>query len=156
MLRSDVGTRRTSTLRSLSRAARRTGPSSDRCSLRRSPRCRQRLLLPDPLPDSAPQKADKRFKVESIRTTALGNNPKKAHSAARASLQEATFLPFLGDCYMVLGLDYFRFQFTGKSILASTHFDGACKLYAKKGAVRVQESDGTETSSTTSAGDLQQ
>ena len=61
-------------------------------------------------------------------------------------------LHFLGDCYMVPGVDYFRFEFVGKLMPSTAQFDGVCKLCSKKGAVRVHEFSGTETSSSTLSG----
>ena len=85
-----------------------------------------------------------------------GTNP-KGFDPQSAALQAEYNVPasrrngvklihFLGDCYLVLGLDCFRFLFMDVSKRASSHFDGVCQLCCKRGTVRAQESDGTETS----------
>ena len=79
-------------------------------------------------------KTDKRLKSESVRTSA----------AARAGLEDGLFvsasgrngvinLHFLGDCFIVPGLDCFRFQFMGKLMPPTTQFDGVCKTVCKEG-----------------------
>ena len=57
---------------------------------------------------------------------------------------------FLGDCYMIPGIDYFRYQYLEQLMPSISDFVGVCKLCSKKGSVRVHESSGTETLSSTS------
>ena len=59
-------------------------------------------------------------------------------------------LHFLGDCYMIPGIDYFRYQYFGQPTPTISEFDDVCKLCSKKGSAQVHESSGTETSSSTS------
>ena len=106
-------------------------------------------------------RADKRLKSESSRTQVLGDNPKEVRDCARRLLEPGYYvsasgrsatriLHFLGDCYMIPGIDYFRCQYSGQLMPSISEFDGVCKLCSKKGSVRVHESSGTETSSSTS------
>ena len=55
---------------------------------------------------------------------------------------------------MIPGIDYFRYQYLGRLMPAISEVDGVCKLCSKKGSVRVHESSGTETSSSTSQGEI--
>ena len=88
------------------------------------------------IPDAA--RTDKRMKRASSRTLVFGNNP-NVREAARLALEGGyhvsasgrngvRILHFVGDCCMVPGLGYFRFQFMGKLLPSTSHFDGACKL----------------------------
>ena len=110
-------------------------------------------------------RADKRLKSESCRTQVLGDNPKEVRDCARRLLEPGYYvsasgrsatrlLHFLGDCYMIPGIDYFRYQYLGQLVPSISEFDGVCKLCSKKGSVRVHESSGTETSSSTSQGGI--
>ena len=110
-------------------------------------------------------RADKRLKSESSRTQVLGDNPKEVRDCARRSLESGYFvsasgrsatriLHFLRDCYMIPRIDYFRYQYLGQLVPSISEFDGVCKLCSKKGTVRVHESSGTETSSSTSQGEI--
>ena len=58
------------------------------------------------------------------------------------------------DCHMFPGIDYVRYQFMGRLMPLISEFDGVCKLCSKKGSVRIRESSGTETSSSTSQGEI--
>ena len=51
---------------------------------------------------------------------------------------------------MTPGIDYFRYQYLEQLMPSISEFDGVCKLCSKKGSMRVHESSGTETSSSTS------
>ena len=110
-------------------------------------------------------RADKRLKSESSRTHVLGDNPKEVRDQARRLLEPGYYvsasgrsatriLHFLGDCYMIPGIDYFRYQYLERVMPSISEFDGLCKLCSKKGSVRVHESSGTETSSSTSQGEI--
>ena len=127
-----------------------------------------RDVIPDkkPLAESIPEgpRADTRFKSESSRTQVLCDNPREVRDHARRSLEPGYYLSasgrnaariphFLGDCYMIPGVDCFRYQFVGQLMPSLTEFDGVCKLCSKKGSVRMHESNGTETSSSTSQGE---
>ena len=128
-----------------------------------------RDIIPDeePVAESIPEapRTDKRFKSESSRTQVLGDNPQEVRDHARRSWEPGYYLSasgrnatwilhFLGDCYMVLAIDYFRCQFMGHFMPLITEFDGVCKLCSKKGSVHIHESSGTETSSSTSQGEI--
>ena len=92
--------------------------------------------LLEPIPETP--RTDKRMKGASSR------NPKEVRVA---------YVPGSGRnairLLMVPGLDCFRFQFMGKLMPSSSQFDRVCKLCAKKGTVRVHESSGADTSSST-------
>ena len=128
-----------------------------------------RDIIPDeePLAELIPEvpRTDKRFKSESSRTNELGDNLKEVREHARRPLEPGYYLSasgrnatrtllFLGDCYMVPGIDYVRYQFVGALMPSITGFDGVCKLCSKKGSVQIHESSGTEASSSTSQGGI--
>ena len=122
-------------------------------------------MIPDeePTVESVPEvpRTDKRFKSESSRTQVLGDNPLEVREHARRSLEPGYYLSASGrnatrilhcseDCYMVPGIDYVRHQLTGRLLPSISEFDVVRKLCSKKSSVRIHESSGTETSSSTS------
>ena len=69
-------------------------------------------------------KRDKRLKSENAKSESLGLNPKEARERARAQLQNGYYISTsggnstrvlhrLGSCYMVPGIDYPRYAFSG-------------------------------------------
>ena len=121
----------------------------------------------EPEPDRAEEesvdpnaKRDKRLKSENTRSEALGSNPKVARERARAKLQSGYYvstsgrnvkvLHRLGSCYMVPGIDYPRYVYTGRAMPGPAAYDLVCKRCSKKGTEAVRDdSDGTQTSSST-------
>ena len=95
-------------------------------------------IIPDEeeLAESIPgaPRADRRFKSESSRTQVLGDNPKEVRDHARSSLAPGyyvsasgrngtKFLHVLGDCYMIPGIDYFRYQCVGPLMPSISEFE---------------------------------
>ena len=84
-------------------------------------------------------RADKRLKSESSRTQVLGDNPNEARDRARRLLEPGYYvsasgrsatriLHFLGDRYMIPGIDYFRYQYVEQLMPSIFEYDGVCKL----------------------------
>ena len=91
-------------------------------------------------------------------------NPKEARERARAQLQNGYYistsgrnstrvLHSLGACYMVPGIDYPRYAFSGAQMPKQRDFDSICKLCSRKGAgIANGDSDVTQTSSSSEEG----
>ena len=118
-----------------------------------------RDLTPDEEPVAEP------IQREESNSSIGSDNPKEVRDHARRSLESGYYvsafrrnatriLHFLGDCHMVPGIDYVRFQFMGHFMPSVSQFDGVCKLCSKKRSVHIHESSGTETSSSTSQGEI--
>ena len=121
------------------------------------------LSVPPPgLPASAevePQ-TDRRKKTDSARTQALGNNPRECREALRAVCEPGYYiclsgkrsirtLHCLGKCFMVPGVDYQRFSFSGRLAPAASDYDTVCKLCAKSDSKKSKDSSESQTSSST-------
>ena len=109
-------------------------------------------------------KRDKRLKSENAKSESLGLNPKEARERARAQLQNGYYISTsgrnstrvlhrLGSCYMVPGIDYPRYAFSGAQMPKQGDFDSICKLCSRKGAgITNGDSDVTQTSSSSEEG----
>ena len=121
------------------------------------------LSVPPPgLPASAevePQ-TDRRKKTDSARTQTLGNNPRERREALRAACEPGYYiclsgkrsirtLHCLGKCFMVPGVDYQRFSFSGRLAPAASDYDTVCKLCAKSDSKKSKDSSESQTSSST-------
>ena len=91
-------------------------------------------------------KKDKRLRSENTKADTLGSNPKAARDRARSQLRggyhmstsgrnSTRVLHRLGACYyMVPGIDYPRYMYSGPQIPKQGDFDSICKLCSRKGA----------------------
>ena len=119
--------------------------------------------LPGSLPDSALLRADKRLKCESVRTLALVNNPREVRIAREERCHTGiTFLPrgasvseiFTSWAIATWSLVLIIFDSSSWASSCQPHLRRSVQtLCSKKGAVRAQEADCTETSSSTSPED---
>ena len=109
-------------------------------------------------------KKEKRLKSENTKSDTLGSNPKAARERARTQLQKGYYLSTsgrnsrrvlhtLGSCYIVPGIDYPRYVYSGLQMPKQGDFDSICKLCSRKRAeVAHGDSDVTQTSSSSEEG----
>ena len=93
------------------------------------------------------------------RSQLLGSDHKQARSVLRSKLQEGYYISHsgkkairvvhcLGRCYMLPGVDYLSFSYTGVQFPASDQFDSVCKWCARAQEPEADPgSSGTNTSS---------
>ena len=75
----------------------------------------------------------------------------EVYNVPASGRNNARILHFLGDWYMLsTSLDYFRYALMGHFMPSMSQYDEVCELCSQTGAVRVPDSNGTETSTSTS------
>ena len=99
------------------------------------------------------------------RLAALGDNPRERRKLFRASHDSGYYIAIspkqsrrtlykLGSCFMVLGVDYVKYTYSGLTMPDSADFDTVCKVCTTKSKVQNRaDSDASDTSSFTCVGD---
>ena len=118
----------------------------------------EELEVDDCFMDLTPEEIinEKRQAWNKEKTKKLGSDPKKYRAELRTSLQPGFYVSIspkkrirtvhrLGQCYLIPGLDYVRYEYLGASMPDPAMFDLTCKWCAK--GVGFDASSGTDTSS---------